>query len=107
MQENEPGQDPKLSEDARLTSLEERLKRAQAEEAERTGRTRQKPVDDNYRMGNRVLADLIGGLAGGALIGWLLDRWLGTSPWLLLALMFLGIAAAFRNIIRISSKRPD
>src|SRR3546814_3630103 len=58
-------------------------------------------------MGNRVLADLIGGLAGGALIGWLLDRWLGTSPWLLLALMFLGIAAAFRNIIRISSKRPD
>src|SRR3546814_9846010 len=106
MQEDEPGQDPKLPEDARLTSLEERLRKAQAEEAERTGRT-QKPVDDNYRMGNRVLADLIGGLAGGALIGWLLDRWLGTSPWLLLALMFLGIAAAFRNIIRISSKRPD
>src|SRR3546814_19687129 len=80
MQEDEPVQDPKLPEDARLTSLEERLRKAQAEEAERTGRT-QKPVDDNYRMGNRVLADLIGGLAGGALIGWLLDRWLGTSPW--------------------------
>src|SRR3546814_13644988 len=98
MQEDEPVQDPKLPEDARLTSLEERLRKAQAEEAERTGRT-QKPVDDNYRMRNRVLADLIGGLAGGALIGCLLDPWLGTSPWLLLALMFLGIAAAFRNII--------
>jgi ATP synthase protein I len=106
MTDNVPGQDPRLPEDARLTSLDERLKRAQAEEAERIGQT-EKKADENYRLGNRVLADLIGGLAGGALIGWLLDRWLGTTPWLLLVLMFLGIAAAFRNIIRISSKRPD
>ncbi|HWK36283.1 AtpZ/AtpI family protein, partial [Sphingomonas sp.] len=34
------------------------------------------------------------------------DRLLGTSPWFLLGLLFLGIAAAFRNIIRISSRRP-
>ena len=106
MQENEPGQDPKLPEDSRLVSLEERLKRAQAEEAERTGKTR-KPVDESYRMGNLVLSYLIGGPAGGALIGWLLDRWLNTSPWLLLLLMGLGIVVAFRNIFRISSKRPD
>lgn len=106
MADNVPGQDPRLPEDARLTSLDERLKRAQAEEVARTGRT-ESHADENYRLGNRVLADLIGGLAGGALIGWLLDRWLGTTPWLLLVLMFLGIAAAFRNIIRISSKRPD
>ena len=106
MQENEPGQDPKLSEDSRLISLEERLKRAQAEEAERTGKTR-KPVDENYRMGNLVLSYLIGGPAGGALIGWLLDRWLDTSPWLLLLFMTLGIVVAFRNIFRISNKRPD
>jgi ATP synthase protein I len=106
MQENEPGQDPKLSEDARLTSLEERLRQAQADEAERTGRTR-KPVDENYRMGNLVLSYLIGGPAGGALIGWVLDRWLDTSQWLLLLFMALGIVVAFRNIFRISSKRPD
>lgn len=106
MAENGPGQDPKSQEDARLTSLDRRLKQAQIDEAKRTGRTRER-ADDNYRLGNRVLSDLIGGLAGGALIGWLLDRLLGTSPWLLLALMFLGIAAAFRNIMRISSKRPD
>jgi ATP synthase protein I len=40
------------------------------------------------------------------LIGWVLDRLLGTSPWLLLAFLFLGIIVAFRNIIRISTKRP-
>jgi F0F1-type ATP synthase assembly protein I len=34
----------------------------------------------------------------GALIGYYLDKWLGTSPWLLLVFMGFGIAAAFRNL---------
>ena len=106
MQENEPGQDPKLSEDARLTSLEERLRQAQADEAARTGRTR-KPVDENYRMGNMVLSYLIGAPLGGALVGWVLDRLLGTDPWLLIVMLLLGFVVGFRNIYRISSKRPD
>ena len=37
MMEDEPGQEPKSPQDARLDSLEERLGRAQAKEAERTG----------------------------------------------------------------------
>jgi ATP synthase protein I len=103
MAENEPGLDP-IREDRRLDALDERLRQAKAEEAVRSGEARDKGEDD-YRLGNRVLAELIGGMAGGALIGWVLDRLLGTSPWLLLALLFLGTAAAFRNIIRISTKR--
>ena len=103
MAENEPGLDP-IPEDARLDTLDERLQRARTEEAVRSGEARDKGEDD-YRLGNRVLAELIGGMVGGALIGWVLDRLLGTSPWLLLGLLFLGIAAAFRNIIRISTKR--
>jgi ATP synthase protein I len=102
--ENEPGLDP-LAEDARLKSLDERLGRAKTEEAIRSGELREDKGEADYRLGNRVLAELIGGMVGGALVGWVLDRLLGTSPWLLLALLFLGIAAAFRNIIRISSGR--
>lgn len=102
MAENEPV-DP-IQEDARLDALDERLRRAQAEEAVRSGETRDKGEGD-YNLGSRVLAELIGGMVGGALIGWVLDRFLGTSPWLLLTLLFLGIASAFRNIIRISNKR--
>jgi ATP synthase protein I len=81
------------------------LKSAQAEEAAR--RDVSPGLDDNYRLGNRVLAELIGGIAGGALIGWVIDRLAGTSPWGLLVMLFLGIIVAFRNIIRISSRRPD
>jgi ATP synthase protein I len=101
--EQEPGLDP-LDEDARINSLDERLRRARTEEAIRSGEARKD--DGGYRLGNRVLAELIGGMFGGAVVGIALDWLLGTSPWLLLAMLFLGIANAFRNIIRITSKRP-
>jgi ATP synthase protein I len=37
-------------------------------------------------------------IALGALIGYYLDKWLDTSPWLLLIFLGFGIAAAFRNL---------
>lgn len=37
-------------------------------------------------------------IAIGAGIGYYLDKWLGTSPWLLVVFLVLGIAAAFRNL---------
>ena len=102
----DPGQDPKLPEDARLASLQERLRRAQADEATRTGGARQ-AADRSQQLGNRVLSYLIGGLAGGALIGWVLDRLFGTAPLLLISLLILGTIGGFWNIIRISTQRPE
>ncbi|MFH1092320.1 MAG: AtpZ/AtpI family protein [Pseudomonadota bacterium] len=40
-----------------------------------------------------VLATVIG-LA----VGYYLDKWLGTSPWLTLIFLLLGIVAGFRNL---------
>jgi len=105
MAEKVPGQDPKLPEDARLDTLDERIRQAQAEEAVRTGQAR-KGADRNEQLGNRVLSYLIGGLAGGALIGWVLDRLFGTSPLLLISLLILGTVGGFWNIIKISTQRP-
>lgn len=103
MTESDPGQDP-IEEDARLSSLKQRLRQAHHKEKVRKGAPRD-GHDENYRLGNRVLAELIGGIAGGTLIGWVIDRLAGTSPWALLVMMFLGIVVAFRNIIRISNQR--
>jgi ATP synthase protein I len=105
MMEDEPGQEPKSQQDARLDSLEERLERAQAKEAERTGEARRK-TDSNEQLGQRVLSTLIGGLAGGALIGWLLDKWLGTGHLLLVVMMVFGTVGGFWSIIKMSSRRP-
>ena len=87
-------------------SFDERLRRAQEAEAARTGNDR-KPADRNEQLGSRVLSYLIAGLGGGALIGWVLDSWFDTLPFFLLLLMFLGTAAGFRNIIKLSARRPD
>jgi len=95
-----------IGEDARIDALEERLKAARERE-ERRNLPQVQGTDANYRMGNRVLAELLGGIVGGALIGWVIDRFAGTSPWGLLVMLFLGIVVAFRNIIRISNQRPD
>ena len=101
----DPGQDPESVGDQSLTSLDERLRAAQHAEQVRTGTAQKKP-DKGYSQGNRVLTELIAGIAGGGLMGWCFDTWLGTKPWLLLVMLFLGIAVAFRNIIRISQERP-
>jgi ATP synthase protein I len=103
---NEPSQDPDLPEDARLTSLDKRLKQAQLDEAARTGKT--KTVSNVGRsQGMRILSDLIGIPFGCGLIGWLLDGWLDTRPWVMLALLFLGFGIAVRNVLWISKQRPE
>ena len=106
MTTKDPGQDPESVVDQRLASLDERLEAIRLAEQVRTGTAQKKP-GKGYSQGNRVLTELIAGIAGGGLLGWLFDSWFGTSPWLLLALLFLGIAVAFRNIIRISQERPE
>ncbi|HSS21729.1 MAG TPA: AtpZ/AtpI family protein [Pyrinomonadaceae bacterium] len=37
-------------------------------------------------------------------VGWLLDRWLGTSPWLLVAGIVLGSIVGFYQFARLTSK---
>ena len=43
----------------------------------------------------------------GALVGYYLDKWLDTSPWLSLVFLGLGIVAAFRNLFIIYRKAKD
>ncbi|SNS22876.1 ATP synthase protein I [Humidesulfovibrio mexicanus] len=36
----------------------------------------------------------------GLAMGYFLDKWLGTSPWLLVVFLLLGIVAGFRDVYR-------
>ena len=103
MSDERPAREP-IAEDARVDALEERLKAAREREEERN-RSKVSAPDANYRSGNRVLADLLGGIFGGVLFGWVIDYFAGTLPWGLLAGLFIGIAVAFRNIFRVSNMR--
>jgi ATP synthase protein I len=37
-------------------------------------------------------------------LGWLLDRWLHTSPWFLLSGLVLGIAAGAYSVVRLAMR---
>lgn len=104
---DEPSDLAPIGEDARLRQLDERLDAVRAQQG-RHGKARKSDgADADYRLGNRVLAELLGGLVGGAFIGWVIDQLAGTRPLGLLVMLGAGVFVAFRNIIRISSGRPD
>ena len=104
--ENE--QDAHSPQDARLTSLDQRLDRIKQGEALRDDAQKRAESQRVIRSaGSRILSDLVGLPFGGGLIGWLLDRWLGTTPWIMLAMLFLGFGLAVRNVMRIANQRPD
>jgi ATP synthase protein I len=58
-----------------------------------------------WGIGFRVGVELVSALAVGLAIGWALDRWLGTGPWLLMLFVVLGAAAGVLNVYRLSMPR--
>ncbi len=56
-------------------------------------------------IGVRVGVELVSALAVAVLIGWGLDRWLGTRPWLLGLFVLLGGAAGVANVWRLMMPR--
>ena len=59
------------------------------------------PSDANAKaVGIKVGIELLAGVVFGVVVGVFLDRWLGTTPWLLIVFLLLGIGAGIRNVIR-------
>lgn len=54
-----------------------------------------------YGIGLRVGIELVSALAVSVLIGWGLDAWLGTRPWMLGLFVLLGGAAGVANVWRL------
>jgi len=87
--------------DDRLRSLEARLKRAREESRVAPPRP---AVGDNQTAGLgmalRIGIEMVAGVGLGAGVGYLFDRWFGTSPWLLIVFFFLGAGAGGLNTFR-------
>ncbi|MGF1605293.1 MAG: AtpZ/AtpI family protein [Rhodothalassiaceae bacterium] len=48
----------------------------------------------------KLSLELVSGVLVGAFLGFWIDRWLGTAPWALMALVLAGFAAGVRNLLR-------
>lgn len=84
---------------ARLQRLGNRLADANRHPENDKG-TRQAADASAYARGFRMSTELVAGVIVGAGIGWLLDRWLGISPWGLIVFLLLGFAAGVLNVMR-------
>jgi ATP synthase protein I len=58
-----------------------------------------KSVRESIASASVVGLNLVSATFVGLFIGWWLDKWLGTNPWLLLTFLILGIVAGFRNVM--------
>ena len=99
-----------------LAGLGERIDRARAE------RVREQPtvgdrsaLQQGIGFGFRIGIELVVAIGVATGLGWAIDRWLGTRPWGIIVLFFLGVAAGMLNVYRAVSgittpvgfRRPD
>ena len=85
-------------------TLSERIAKFEAKTIAKKQRhkSRQLPAA-GMALAGRVATELVAGIAVGAFAGWLVDRWLGTTPAFMLVLIFLGAAGGMMNIWRLLS----
>ncbi|MGN6143445.1 AtpZ/AtpI family protein [Mesorhizobium sp. 8] len=73
-------------------------------EGEDTGQTRSV---SGYAQAFKLSSEFIAAIAVGIGIGWVLDRWAGTSPWGLIVFLLLGFCAGILNVLRAAGLVAD
>ena len=76
-------------------------------DAARAGRARGQPaagdrstLQQGLGLGFRIGIELVVAVVVATGVGWAFDRWLGTRPWGMIVLFFLGVAAGMLNVYR-------
>tara|TARA_Y100001958_G_scaffold128680_1_gene96973 strand:- start:96 stop:380 length:285 start_codon:yes stop_codon:yes gene_type:complete len=65
---------------------------------------------DNEKKGSfmgsafKLGTELVAAVAVGTIIGFILDSWFDTKPWLIIIFFFLGTAAGILNVIRTANR---
>jgi ATP synthase protein I len=90
---------------ARLRSLGERLDRVDTSRSSEPAPAARPGADSSaFANAMRLSSEFVAGIVVGAGLGWLLDRWLGTSPWGLILFLMVGFAAGVLNVLRASGE---
>ena len=80
-----------------------RLKIAKSKIKKQTQSDREKKgtyLGSAFKLGT----ELVAAVAVGTIIGFILDNWFDTKPWLIIIFFFLGTAAGILNVIRTANK---
>ena len=84
-----------------LAGLGERIDRAQADNVRgRPAVVGRSSLQQGLGLGFRIGVELVVAVVVATALGWAIDRWLGTRPWGIIVLFFLGVAAGMLNVYR-------
>jgi len=84
-----------------LARLGEEIDRARAERVpSRPAVSERSSLQQGLGFGFRIGIELVVAVVVATALGWAIDRWLGTRPWVMLVMFFLGIAAGMLNVYR-------
>jgi len=106
MAEREDGEEEDRVLRARLEKLSSALeaqRKASQQRREAAGGRSSNGSGSAMALAMRAGGEFVAAIIVGGFIGWLLDAWLGTKPWLMIAFFFLGVAAGIVNVIRAAS----
>ncbi len=80
----------------RLKIAKSKIKKETRSETEKRGSF----MGSAFKLGT----ELVSAVAVGTIIGFILDSWFDTKPWLIIIFFFLGTAAGILNVIRTANK---
>lgn len=93
-----------------LSELGAKLEDARREQGAGLGRKPALGIEQRqYGQAWRLAVEMVAGLAVGAGMGWLLDQFFGTTPWMMLVFFFLGAGAGMKSAFRVAREmnRPE
>ena len=56
--------------------------------------------NSNFGEAFKMSTELVAAVVVGTIIGFILDEWFGTKPWLILIFFFVGVIAGILNVIK-------
>ena len=65
---------------------------------------KENPQTSNIGQAFKLSTELVAAVLVGTIIGFILDNWFDTKPWLIIIFFFVGVVAGILNVIR-SAKR--
>ena len=68
-----------------------------------------KNIEKNQKTSNfgeafKLSTELVAAVVVGTIIGFILDNWFGTKPWLILIFFFVGVIAGIMNVVKSAKK---
>ena len=80
--------------------LKERLKNAR----KKLKIEKENPQTSNFGQAFKLSTELVAAVLVGTIIGFILDNWFDTKPWLIIIFFFVGVVAGILNVIRSAKK---